>query len=277
VEWASPRAAAEVTRSLRETGFAVLSGAAIDDATLRRVRTEWTAFFAGDAKNAYRAGPDTSDGYVPFTAADEVAGRDRKEYFHVRPGGRYPSEVSGAALDHLRTAVAVATTVLGWVQAHTPAAVSRSLPQPLDAMARGGAASVLRIQHYLPLPPGAPASAIRAKEHSDINLITVLPAPMEPGLQVRGTDGCWHDIPAGPGRVIINTGEVLSALCGGHYPATPHRVLAPPDAGTRSRLSFPLFVHPPAELPMGPGETVAGFVARRVAELRSGGWRPGIG
>ena len=42
-----------------------------------------------------------------------------------------------------------------------------------------------------------------------INLLTVLPAANEPGLQVLGKDGQWLDVPSDFGNLIINIGDML--------------------------------------------------------------------
>lgn len=69
--------------------------------------------------------------------------------------------------------------------------------------------------------------AIRAQAHEDINLITILPAASEPGLQVKTLDGEWQDVPCDFGNLIINIGDMLQEASGGYYPSTSHRVINP--------------------------------------------------
>lgn len=45
--------------------------------------------------------------------------------------------------------------------------------------------TLLRILHYPPMTGDEEPGAIRAAAHGDINLLTVLPASNEPGLQVQ--------------------------------------------------------------------------------------------
>ena len=46
--------------------------------------------------------------------------------------------------------------------------------------------------------------SVRAAAHGDINLLTILPAANEPGLQVQGKDGSWHDVPCDFGTLTIS-------------------------------------------------------------------------
>lgn len=260
-------------RSLRDTGFAVLVNHGIDDRLVELIYSEWAVFFASSAKESYRAPAGAQDGYFPYTVPAEGAQRDRKEYFHVRPGGRYPHEVSAAALEYFDLARDFAVTLLGWLDASSPAQV---LPgQPLAAMLTGSTGTTLRVQHYLPVPAGGAIQPLRAVAHTDLNLLTVLPAPTGPGLQVRDTAGRWHDIRLRARSVVINGGEMLESLTAGYFPATLHRVVNPAEPlRNGSRMSLPLFVHPAPSVVVGAGETAESFLRRRTRQLRTEGWQP---
>ena len=58
--------------------------------------------------------------------------------------------------------------------------------------------SILRPIHYFPIenPDAVPADAVRAAEHGDINLITLLMGASADGLQVLRRDGKWIPITA---------------------------------------------------------------------------------
>ena len=43
------------------------------------------------------------------------------------------------------------------------------------------------------------------RQHEDINLITILCAATESGLQAQDTKGDWHDIECNPGNITVNT------------------------------------------------------------------------
>lgn len=276
VDYAAPDAAGRLCRSMHETGFGVLVGHPLSNAAVLAICDEWRAFFATSAKDAYRHADGGQDGYFPPPEPEAATGgvvRDRKEFFHVCPGGRYPREVSQAALDYYTAARGLAATLLRWLEAGTPARTARRWPMPLAEMIDGRTGTMLRIQHYLPLTSQQAPGSVRALAHEDINLITLLPAPTDPGLQVWGPDGAWHDIPHDTPSLIVNGGEMLQLLTDGYYPATRHRVVSPDSAQHRgSRFSMPLFVHPAGDVVLAPGRTAATFLQERVEALRQKGW-----
>lgn len=277
VDYAGPDACALFADSMHATGFAVLVNHALALERVEAIRREWLAFFATHAKHGYTRVEGEAAGFFPVPDETErTAGgvaRDLKEFFHVRPDARYPDEVSDAALRHFEDGTTLASTLLGWLEDALPAEQRRGLSMPLAQMIEGSTGSVLRVQHYLPLRGDEPADGVRALAHEDINLITLLPAPSERGLQMRDVDGRWHDIEFDERSLIVNGGEMLGLVSGGHYPATPHRVVNPPQAGDiGSRMSLPLFVHPEAGVELAPGRTASAFLQKRVDAMRSKGW-----
>ncbi len=266
------------TRSLRQTGFAVLVNHPLPQELVEQIYTEWLAFFDGDTKYAYRYSDDDQDGYFGPDVSETAKGntvKDIKEFFHVYPWGQYPSEVSDAALRYAEIAKGIALTLLGWVQDHTPDEVRDRLSMPLPQMMDGSTRTLLRVLRYPPLRGDEPADAVRAAAHEDINLLTVLPASNEPGLQVRDLAGNWHDVPCDFGSIAINAGDMLQLATGGHYPSTTHRVTNPTGEGARrSRLSLPLFLHPADQVVLAEGRTAFSYLQERIAELRSQDIKP---
>lgn len=261
------------TRSLRETGFAVLVNHPLPPDLVQGIYDEWLDFFNSDAKFAYRYDDDNQNGYFGPDVSETAKGnsvRDIKEFFHVYPWGRYPTTVSDAALRYATQATTIATTLLGWVQDNTPAEISAAFSRPLNRMLDGSTRTLLRVLRYPPLSGKEAAGAVRAAAHEDINLLTVLPASNEPGLQVRDLAGAWHDVPCDFGSLAVNCGDMLALASGGYYPSTTHRVMNPTgDAASRSRLSLPLFLHPADDVVLAPGRTAFEYLHERIAELRS--------
>lgn len=281
VDFQAPDAPEAFTRSLRHTGFAVIVNHPLPQALVREIYDEWLAFFETDAKHAYRFSDGDQDGYFGPDVSETAKGntvKDIKEFFHVYPWGQYPAEVSDAALRYAAIAKGIAETLLGWVEDNTPEQVRNTFSMPLPRMMDGSTRSLLRVLRYPPLRGDEPADAVRAAAHEDINLLTVLPASNEPGLQVRDVHGAWHDVPCDFGSIAINAGDMLQLASGGYYPSTTHRVMNPTGEGaTRSRLSLPLFLHPADDVELAAGRTAFSYLQERIAELRSQDLKPGAG
>jgi len=107
--------------------------------------------------------------------------------------------------------------------------------------------SILRPIHYFPItsPESFPEGAVRAAEHTDINLITLLMGASADGLQVLRKDGVWIPITALPNQLVVNVGDMLSRLTNNRLRSTIHRVVNPPkDQLDKPRFSIPFFMHP---------------------------------
>lgn len=275
VDFRAEDAGSRFNRSLQGSGFAVLHNHPIDRELTATIYREWSAFFDTDAKLKYEMDHDRVDGYLPPPPAVGTV-RDRKELFHVYPGGRYPTEVSDAALQYFREARRLAGVLLHWIDSCADPDVTARFPVPAARMAENSEATVLRVQRYLPRPAGSPADAPWALAHTDINLLTILPTPSGPGLQVLADD-TWTDVRAEPGSLVINAGEMLETVSEGAYPAALHRVVADPERADESRMSMPLFVHPADDVRVRPDQTAAQFRFSRLTELRAQNWAVVVG
>ena len=274
IDCRSATAAQDFCTSLHETGFGVLANHPLDQALVQGIYDEWLAFFKGDAKHGYAQDPIKLDGYfspaISETAKNNTQ-RDLKEFFHIFPWGRYPAEVSDAARRYYAAGSALAAQLLTWVEEYSPPQIKAAYSMPLPDMIDGCDQTLLRVLHYPPLSGAEEPGAVRAAAHGDINLLTILPAASEPGLQVLGKDQQWHDVPCDFGLLIVNNGDMLQEASGGFYPSTVHRVLNPVGvAATRSRLSLPLFLHPRREVVLSERYTVGSYFEERMKELRSG-------
>ena len=139
---------------------------------------------------------------------------------------------------------------------------------PLRRMVEGSPQTLFRILHYPPLAGDEEAGAVRAAAHEDINLITLLVAATAPGLQVQDAGGRWLDVPADPGSVVVNSGDMLAMASGGHYRSTTHRVVNPAgEESRRSRLSMPLFLHPWPEVRLSATHTAREYLDERLREI----------
>lgn len=111
--------------------------------------------------------------------------------------------------------------------------------------------SILRPIHYYPIedPDSVPADAVRAAEHGDINLITLLMGASADGLQVLRRDGKWIPITALPEQLVVNVGDMLDRHTNNVLKSTIHRVVNPPrEKMNTSRYSVPFFMHPRSDM-----------------------------
>ena len=108
--------------------------------------------------------------------------------------------------------------------------------------------SILRPIHYPPIT-SEPKSAVRAGQHEDINLITLLIGASAEGLQVLNKQGEWKDVTALPDHIVVNVGDMLQRLTNNKLRSTTHRVVNPPrEKWNTSRFSIPFFLHPVSQM-----------------------------
>jgi isopenicillin N synthase-like dioxygenase len=115
-----------------------------------------------------------------------------------------------------------------------------------DKIERGN--SILRAIHYPPIRE-EPKSAIRAEQHEDINLITLLVGASAGGLQLLTKENEWKEIVPEEDEIVINVGDMLQRLTNNYLKSTTHRVVNPPKADWHlPRLSIPFFLHPVSKM-----------------------------
>jgi isopenicillin N synthase-like dioxygenase len=122
--------------------------------------------------------------------------------------------------------------------------------------------STLRLIRY-PVRPqasfaGAPAAfevehggALRhliGGAHVDSGFVTLLAQDGVEGLQARGRDGEWLDVPPIEGALAVNFGGLLERWTAGRIKATEHRILGP----GRERFSIPFFYEPRVDAEIAP-------------------------
>lgn len=108
--------------------------------------------------------------------------------------------------------------------------------------------SILRAIHYPPITE-EPKSAIRAEQHEDINLITLLVGASADGLQILTRNNEWVGVTSLPEQIVVNVGDMLQRLTNNRLRSTTHRVVNPPrELWGTSRYSIPFFLHPRSEM-----------------------------
>ena len=104
--------------------------------------------------------------------------------------------------------------------------------------------SILRAIHYPPITV-EPKSAIRAEQHEDINLITLLVGASTDGLQILTKENIWQSVTSLPDQIVVNVGDMLQRFTNNKLRSTTHRVINPKkELWHTSRFSIPFFLHP---------------------------------
>ncbi len=104
--------------------------------------------------------------------------------------------------------------------------------------------SILRSIHYPPITT-EPVSAIRAEQHEDINLITLLVGASADGLEILSKQDVWVAVTSLPEQIVVNVGDMLQRLSNNKLCSTTHRVVNPArQFWHTSRFSIPFFLHP---------------------------------
>jgi isopenicillin N synthase-like dioxygenase len=247
-------------------GFVAIRGHYLTDDLTEKLYSSIKRFYAlPDAtKQKYEiAGLAGQRGYIG-KGKEHAKGRntgDLKEFYHVGqqvddddpikkeyPDNVWPAEIPEFREVALETYRRLEKTGIQMLRA---IALYLNLPEDyFDTKVRHGN-SILRPIHYFPIedPDSVPADAVRAAEHGDINLITLLMGASADGLQVLRRDGKWIPITALPEQLIVNVGDMLERFTNKTLKSTIHRVVNPPrHLMNTPRYSIPFFMHPRSEM-----------------------------
>jgi isopenicillin N synthase-like dioxygenase len=238
---------------LQRFGFVTLRDHPVPTRLLDEAQVLSARFFAEDdsVKRRYALGPR---GYTPFRTehAKNRTEPDLKEFWQVGPesgGNQALTNVWPASPPGFKH------TVLGLFEAlqDTGRYILEALERPLGVPTGFFASrtrdrnSVLRLLHYPPVAVDANAGSARSAAHEDINLITLLPAPQESGLELLDRDGRWIAVETAHHNLIVDSGDMMARLTNDVIPATTHRVVNPLK-DNRSRYSMPFFMHPDSDV-----------------------------
>ena len=253
----------ELGKAYEEIGFVAVKNHGLSDALCAELYAQVKGFFtlSKEEKEAYEIeGLAGQRGYVSFGkehAKNKNEG-DLKEFWHFGQTvedndpikEEYPDNVQ---VNELPKFNAVGREVYQKLEA-TGREMLRAIALHLnldenyfDAKIYNGN-SILRPIHYPPITH-EPKDAVRAAEHEDINLITLLMGASADGLQVLNKSGEWISVTALPDQIVVNVGDMLQRLTNNKLKSTTHRVVNPPrEKWGTSRYSIPFFLHPRSEV-----------------------------
>ncbi len=253
---------------LREFGFVSVKNHGVDQALIRRTYEDVAKLFALPREHKARYHVQGGGGQRGYTGFGQEHAKNRtigdlKEFWHVGrelPEGHphqpsygknlWPEEVPTFRAHTLQLFDALDSAAK--VMLHALADWFTAPQETFSAMAKDGN-SVLRLIHYPPLGDQFEPGAVRAAEHEDINLITLLCEGTAPGLELLTRDGEWLPVDTLEGQIVVDSGDMLSRVTNDVIPATTHRVVNPPStAQDVTRYSMPFFVHPYPECELRP-------------------------
>jgi isopenicillin N synthase-like dioxygenase len=103
------------------------------------------------------------------------------------------------------------------------------------------------------------AKGLKMHGHTDFGLTTLLFSVPISCLQIWKDDQ-WFYVPYKPGCLVVNIGETLEIVSGGHFKATRHRVFKPPaDQAHEERLSIVQFNSSVGDMRMTPAASTSPF------------------
>ena len=249
----------ELGKAFHEIGFVGVTEHSVPKSLIEDFFTASRNFFAlpEDVKRKYEIpGMAGQRGYTSFgkehARQSQVA--DLKEFFQIGQEvasghplkAEYPDNVHvHEAPDFTKTGIALYRE-FEKAGGHLLRAIALHLNLPEDyfeeKIHEGN--SILRSIHYPPITR-EPASAIRAEQHEDINLITLLVGASAGGLELLDADNQWVPILPEADEIVINVGDMLQRLTNNYLKSTTHRVVNPPrESWHLPRLSIPFFLHP---------------------------------
>jgi isopenicillin N synthase-like dioxygenase len=290
---------ADLGAAYNNIGFVAIKNHYLTDELSSRLYVAIKNFFAlpDDVKQKYEiAGLAGQRGYIG-KGKEHAKGRntgDLKEFYHIGqevedndpikkeyPDNVWPSELPEFKEVGLEVYRRLEKTGVQMLRA---IALYLGLPENyFDNKVHHGN-SILRPIHYFPIekPEEVPADAVRAAEHGDINLITLLMGASADGLQVLRRDGKWIPITALPEQLVVNVGDMLERHTNKKLKSTIHRVVNPPrEKMNTPRFSIPFFMHPRSEMSLAalpgcvdaehpkqwPDITAGEFLDERLAEI----------
>lgn len=268
IDYHSSNFGSDLTTSLKNTGFAVIKNHPISNNLITEIYSEWQAFFNSESKNKYLFHPVKQDGYFPYRSENAKGQKikDLKEFFHIYNWGRYPSEISNQTNVLISEFKKMADNLLVEIHKYSPQDIKSLYSIPLNKMIEKSNQNLLRIIHYPPLKKEEHPNAIRAGAHEDINLITLLVAGSEAGLQVLNRQGDWVDVSTSAKYIVVNIGDMLQECSNGYFPSTTHRVVNPSEENI-SRYSMPFFVHARDEVILSKKYTAKSYLEERLKEI----------
>jgi len=266
------KAAREIDRTCTEVGFFTIRGHGVPGDVIGALRDKANAFFALPLAEKMRAAPADfatprgyrAMGFEALSRANAVSTPfDLKEFYHIGrerwpdepyftqgEGPRYfipnlwpeyPAGFGAAAQRYYSAMERLAERLMALT------ALAHGLPESFFADKIDKHITAIRINYYPEQNEPPKPGQLRAGEHSDYGLLTILNGENAAGgLQVKTRGGAWIDVQTEPDTFVVNIGDLLMRWTNDRWLSNVHRVANPPDglAARSKRLSIAFFYHP---------------------------------
>jgi isopenicillin N synthase-like dioxygenase len=250
-------------KAYEEVGFVAVKNHGIPDQTIADLYKFTKEFFSGDnaAKKKYEIpGLAGQRGYTSFGKEHAKGSKaaDLKEFFQFGQtvedndpiASEYPANITVAEVPSFTPTFFKAYRGFEASGSRLLRAIAVYLgldEKYFDPFVHNGN-SILRAIHYPPIT-SEPLSAIRAEQHEDINLITLLVGASADGLEILSKQDEWVPVTSLPEQIVVNVGDMLQRLTNNKLKSTTHRVVNPPkEKWGSSRYSIPFFLHPKSSM-----------------------------
>ena len=243
-----------LSNALSNHGFFIITDHKIPHSLFNKAYKYSEKFFNLDTsvKNEYSFRENAgARGYTPFgkeTALGESV-PDLKEFWHHGPviddsyDKRIMNNIYVNEIDEFNTVFDELFNEMNTLGARLLSSISLTLGLDKNffntSTSKGN--SLLRLIHY---PPSNNENIYRAREHADINLITLLIGANEPGLEVKDKSGNWIPVSSSYDDIVCNIGDMMQLITDKRLKSTPHRVIKYKTDEMKSRYSIPFFMHP---------------------------------
>jgi isopenicillin N synthase-like dioxygenase len=265
--------ARQVDAACRDTGFLVVTGHGVPQATCDAALAGFGAFFdlPDAAKRAVVVDdPEANRGYsalgqegLSYSRGEEsprdlfeafnVGGEDTEGDYYERHRSFYAPNTWPTEPAHLRDVWrAYDRAVTGVADAILEAmAIALDLPERWFVERCEHAIVTTRAINYERRPdtPDPVDGQMRMGAHTDYGILTILVADDVLGLQVF-REGVWHDVSTPRGAFVCNLGDMLARWTNDRWISTLHRVVPPPAGsdGPVRRRSIARFLDCPPDL-----------------------------
>ena len=262
---------AELDRACREHGFFLVTGHRLDD-LIEKTWEQTRRFFTADphVRRRITRSEDNPLGY--FDRELTKRRRDHKEVFDfIDPELPVQSRLNRwPGLEGFEEGMTEFFAAMAGLADEVARLVHRALELSegsLAAFCGTRSTSTVRLNHY---PVGDPVTESERGgladlgehalgDHTDPGVLTLLLQDDTGGLQAATRAGGWIDVPARPGTIVVNLGDVMQVWTNDRYRAAIHRVV--PMTG-QSRFSIPFFSNPARDVVVEPVEELSGGTPR---------------